>query len=277
MQIQEHWTEIEGQRLHYLQSGTGPALLLVHGLLGGSFCWRFNVQALAAHYTVFALDLPGLGLSPAPRKLDCSMKAQAARLLGFMQQMRLQRVAIVGSSWGGAVALLLAAITPRVRSLVLAAPVNPWSDFGRARLEFFAGALGTFLLRYALRLPMARRYYAPALEALYGDPSRIAEGSLEGYVALHQTKNRGHNLASILGSWRDDVQALYGAMARVQAPALLVWGASDRAVDPRSMGALERALPRCRCAVLPGVGHLPFEEVPEVFNRLVLEFVDGTP
>lgn len=276
MRIQEHWAEIEGQRLHYLQSGSGRAIVLLHGLLGGSFCWRFNMEALAERFTVYALDFPGLGLSPAPHTLDCSMKAQALRLLGFMEQMHLDRVDLVGSSWGGGVALLLAALTPRVHSLVLAAPVNPWSEWGRQRVEFFSGRLGSFLVRYGLGLPPARRYYRPSIEAMYGDPSRIAPGTLEGYVALSKTKNRGHNLVSILRSWQQDVQILSGAIARVQAPVLLVGGTQDRAVDPHSLDALERALPKCRRAVLPGVGHLPFEEVPEVFNRLVLDFVDGS-
>lgn len=276
MRIQDHWAEIEGQKLHYLKSGAGPAILLVHGLLGGSFCWRFNMEALAERFTVYALDLPGLGLSPAPRTLNCGMQAQALRLLGFMEQMRLDRSDIVGSSWGGGVALLLAALTPRVRSLALAAPVNPWSEWGRERVEFFSGRLGSLLVRYGLGLPLARRYHRPSLEAMYGDPSRIAPGTLQGYVALGKTKNRGHNLVSILRSWRQDVQALNGAIARIQAPVLLVGGTCDRAVDPRSMDSLESALPKCRRAVLPGVGHLPFEEVPEVFNRLVLDFLNGS-
>ncbi len=276
MRTQDHWAEIEGQRLHYLKAGAGPAIILLHGLLGGSFCWRFNMEALAERFTVYAPDLPGLGLSPAPRRLDCSMQAQARRLLGLMEQMRLDHADLVGSSWGGSVALLLSALTPRVRSLVLAAPVNPWSEWGRERVEFFSGPLGSFLVRYGMRLPPARRYHQPALEAMYGDRSRIKPGTLEGYVELTKIRNRGHNLASILRSWRQDVQSLSTAIARVRAPALLIWGTEDRAVDPRSMDALEGVLPQCRRAVLPGVGHLPFEEVPEVFNRLVLDFVDGS-
>ncbi len=277
MRTQDHWAEIEGRRLHYLKSGAGPAVILVHGLLGGSFCWRFNIEALAERFTVYALDLPGLGLSPAPRRLDCSMQAQARWLLGFMEQMRLDRVDLVGSSWGGGVALLLSALSPRVRSLVLAAPVNPWSEWGRKRVEFFSGRLGSFLLRHGMGLPPARRYHRPQLEAMYGDPARIAPGTLEGYVELTKIKNRGHNLASILRSWQQDVHCLRAAITRVNAPVLLVWGDRDRAVDPRSMNALQSVLVKCQNKLLPGVGHLPFEEVPEVFNRLVLDFVEGLP
>jgi pimeloyl-ACP methyl ester carboxylesterase len=273
MQIRECWAEIDGHRMHYLSCGNGPALLLVHGLLGGSFCWRFNLEALAERFTVYALDLPGLGLSAAPRTLDCSMGAQAKRLLSFMEQTCLEQVDVIGSSWGGGVGMLLAALTPRVRSLVLAAPVNPWSQWGRERVEFFSGRLGSLLVRYGLRLPPARRYHRPSVEAMYGDRARIAPGTLEGYAELIRVKNRGHNLVDILRSWQGDVESVRQSIANIHAPALLVWGTWDRAVDPSSMDILECALPRCRRAVLPGVGHLPFEEVPEVFNRLVLDFV----
>ncbi|HKR95247.1 MAG TPA: alpha/beta fold hydrolase, partial [Candidatus Angelobacter sp.] len=109
MEIGRHCAEVGGQELHYLQAGSGPPLLLIHGLLGGYFCWRFNVPVLAQQHTVFALDLPGFGLSVVPRKLDCSMEAQAFRLLMWLEQLGLESVDIVASSWGGGVALLLAA------------------------------------------------------------------------------------------------------------------------------------------------------------------------
>src|SRR5437899_1761864 len=129
MPMQKHTVEIKGEQLRYLLAGSGPPVLLVHGLLGGSFCWRFNIPFFAQRRTVMALDLPGFGENQAPRHADCSMEAQAIRVAGLLEELKLEQVDVVGSSWGGAVALFLAAISTKVRSLVLAAPVNPWSDF----------------------------------------------------------------------------------------------------------------------------------------------------
>jgi len=271
MEIHHHSVEIDGQMLHYQQSGTGSPVLLVHGLLGGAFCWRFNVPALAERHSVFAIDLPGFGRSDAPPETDCGMEAQAQRLLGLIEQLRFESVDVVASSWGGAVALFLAGMSGKVRSLLLSAPVNPWSDFGAGRIRFFSSGLGKRLLRMAI--PLSSPVHRIALRRLYGDPSRIPEGTLQGYSAMLMYPGRTHNLLNVLGSWERDVNALRGVITRVQAPALLIWGTKDGAVDLRSADALARVLPHCETALLPGVGHLPFEENPEGFDRLVLDFL----
>lgn len=266
------WADIGGQRMHYLKAGSGPPLLLVHGLLGGSFCWRYNLPALAQHYTVYAVDMAGLGISDAARSCDCSMPAQAARLAQFMDAMGLNKAAVVGSSWGGAVALFLAAITADMRSLVLAAPVNPWSALGHERIQFFAGRMAGFLVPRLL--PFSRRFQRPFLERLYANPARIPPGTMEGYSQLLTRRGRGYNVVNILRGWGQDLERLRSAIPQVRTPSLLIWGEHDLAVDPRSAERLQQALPGSELVMLPDVGHLPFEESPHEFNRLVLEFLD---
>ena len=109
MPVERNTAEIDGQPLHYLRAGSGPPLLLLHGLLGGAFCWRLNLDAFSREHTILAVDLPGLGGSDAPRHLDCSMSAQAQRVLSLLAQLKLENVDVVGSSWGGAIAMFLAA------------------------------------------------------------------------------------------------------------------------------------------------------------------------
>lgn len=271
MQVQQHRAEIDGQELIYLQAGSGPPVLLVHGLLGGSFCWRFNIPALAQGRTVLALDLPGFGESDAPRHLDCSMPAQVERLAGLLGKLGLERVDIVGSSWGGAVAIMLAARSKKVRSLVLAAPVNPWSAMGARRVRFLSGWLGGMLLR--VTMPVLQPLHPIALRRMYGDPARIPVGTLEGYSALLMRRGRVHNILNTLRSWDNDLAALRPAIAQVQVPCLLIWGTRDGAVDPRSAANLMHAWPGCERAVIEGAGHLPFEETPDEFNRVALDFL----
>jgi pimeloyl-ACP methyl ester carboxylesterase len=274
MQIQKYRTEIDGQQFKYLQAGSGPTLLLIHGLLGGAFCWRLNIPALSEQHTTMALDLPGFGENDAPRPLDCGMEAQAIRLCRLLEKLGLESVDVVGSSWGGAVAIFLAAMSRKVRSLVLAAPVNPWSDFGAERIRFFSGRMGRTLLR--LVMPVSRPLHKTALERMYGDPERIPAGTLEGYASLLMRRGRVHSILNTLRHWEHDVAALRGAIARVQARSLLIWGTRDGAVDLKSSEALMRVLPECERALIQGAGHLPFEETPEEFNRLVLDFLERT-
>jgi pimeloyl-ACP methyl ester carboxylesterase len=272
MPTERNTAEIDGQPLHYLRAGSGPPLLLLHGLLGGAFCWRLNVDAFSRRRTIFALDLPGLGACDAPRHLDCSMGAQAQRVLSLLEKLKLENVDVVGSSWGGAIAMFVAAQSRRVRSLVLAAPVNPWSDFGAGRIRFLQGRLGAALLRMAW--PVSRPLHRIAVERMYGDPRRVPAGTIEGYSSLAMRPGKVHSVLSTLRSWEDDVNALRNAIPRITVPSLLIWGTRDGAVDLRSAEHLRRALPASELKLIEGAGHLPFEETPDEFNRLVLDFVE---
>jgi pimeloyl-ACP methyl ester carboxylesterase len=275
--MENHEIEVNGERLRYLQSGSGPPLLLLHGLLGGSFCWRLNVAAFSQRHTVLALDLPGLGDCGVPRQdvsrqTDCSMQAQATRLDSLLEKLKLGPVDVVGSSWGGAVAIFLAARSSKVRSLVLAAPVNPWSNFGAGRIRFLNGRLGKMLL--PLALPLSRPLHLTAIQRMYGDPRRVPPGTLEGYSSQLLRPGRAHNILNTMSYWQKDITALRDSIPRVNAPSLLIWGTRDGAVDLRSSEPLMQAMPGCQLALIEGAGHLPFEERPEEFNRLVLDFLE---
>jgi 4,5:9,10-diseco-3-hydroxy-5,9,17-trioxoandrosta-1(10),2-diene-4-oate hydrolase len=271
MEIANKQIDVGGQELRFLQSGSGDPVVLIHGLFGGHFCWRRNIRAFAERHQTLAVDLPGFGESVVSPALDCSMEAQALRLLSWLEQLGLESVSLVASSWGGGVALLLAALTPRVRSLVLAAPVNPWSTLGRERVRFFSGGIGARLLR--LGLPFSKPIYRVGLKRLYGDPSRISAGTVEGYSQMLLRPGRADNLLSTMRSWERDLRALGGAIERVRVPTLLIWGTKDSAVDMRSSDVLLEKLPACERLIIPGAGHLLFEEVPEEFNRPVLSFL----
>jgi len=275
MQIEKLTAEIDGEQIHYSRLGTGRPLLLLHGLLGGSFCWRGNMEPLSQRHTVFALDLPGHGENDALRHVDCSMLVQANRILYLMERLKLQEVDVVGSSWGGAIAMLLAAQSAKVRSLVLAAPVNPWSTLGLRRIKFFNGHIGEALLRIAW--PFSRPLYRIALARMYGDPTRLSAGTVAGYVSQIMRAGRVDNILNTLRSWEKDVDALRAAIPKIKARSLLIWGSRDSAVDMRSAEPLKQALPQCQLKIIEGAGHLPFEETSDEFNRLVLNFVELFP
>jgi pimeloyl-ACP methyl ester carboxylesterase len=270
--IESHETEVNGERLRYLQSGSGPPLLLLHGLLGGSFCWRLNMAAFSQRRTVLALDLPGLGDCDTSGQMDCSMQAQALLLDSLLEKLKLGPVDVVGPSWGGAVAIFLAARSSKVRSMVLAAPVNPWSNFGARRIRFLNGRLGKTLLRLAL--PVSRPLHLTAIRRMYGDPRRVSPGTLEGYSPQVLRPGRALDILNTMSHWQKDITALRDAIPRVKARSLLIWGTRDGAVDLRSSEPLMQAMPGCELALIQGAGHLPFEERPEEFNRLVLDFLE---
>ena len=272
LEIEKLTAEIAGDRISYFRAGAGPPLLLLHGLLGGSFCWRRNIEALSQSHTVFAVDLPGHGESNAPRHLDCSMPAQASRVSTLLERLKLEDVDVVGCSWGGAIAMLLAAQNTKVRSLVLTAPVNPWSSFGAGRIRFLIGRMGSAFLRTVW--PVSHPLYRTAMARMYGDLRRMPAGTVTGYRSQIMRPGRVNNILNTLRSWEKDVNALRAEIPKIKARSLLIWGTRDGAVDVRSAEALRQVLPQCQLRLIEGAGHLPFEETPEEFNRLVLDFVE---
>lgn len=230
------------------------------------------MEALSRRHTVYALDLPGHGENDAPSDLDCSMTAQAGRILSLLDRLQLEEVDIVGCSWGGAIAMLLAAHSVKVRSMVLVAPVNPWSSLGSERIRFLKGRVGESLLRVVW--PLSRPLYRIALARMYGDPRRLAAETVEGYRSQIMRPGRVNNILNTLNSWEKDLDALRAAIPKIKVRSLLLWGTRDGAVDVRSAEPLKRALADCQLRVIEDAGHLPFEETPDEFNRLVLDFID---
>lgn len=272
MQIEKLIAEVDGEQIHYFHAGAGRPLLLLHGLLGGAFAWRRNIDVFSQQHAVFALDLPGHGENDALRHVDCSMPAQAYRVLSLLERLKLEEVDVVGCSWGGAIAMVLAAQSAKVRSLVLAAPVNPWSSLGTGRIRFLNRRVGTAFLRMVW--PIAHPLCRIALARMYGDTRRLTAGTVAGYRSQIMRPGRVNNILNTLRNWEKDVDALRAVIPKIKARSLLIWGTRDGAVDVRSAEALKQVLPQCQLKLIEGAGHLPFEETPEEFNRLVLDFID---
>jgi pimeloyl-ACP methyl ester carboxylesterase len=263
--------------VRYLRAGSGPSLLLIHGLMGYSFSWRFNIPALAEHYTVYAPDMPGIGFSDRPTRLDCRLRACTDRMLEFVDQLELQSLHLLGTSHGGGVACLLTALAlehgrPHLEKLVLVAAINPWSRRGRKRLALLSNPLGAFAFRTGFAY--FRRTHGFFLRRMYGNPAQVTPSTLNGYAAgLAQPRTADYGLG-VAHSWRADMRELQNVYPRLRGvPIQLIWGDRDLAVSSDSAYELQRALPGSQLIMLPGVGHMPYEECPEEFNRILLEFL----
>src|ERR1039458_7256728 len=99
--VEECWMDLDGARMRYLRAGSGPALVLLHGLLGYSFSWRYTMPALAPYATVYAPDMMGAGFSDRPGGIDHSMRGAAKRLLRFIAALGISSFDLVGTSHGG--------------------------------------------------------------------------------------------------------------------------------------------------------------------------------
>lgn len=274
-EAEERFVTLDGRRIRYLYAGSGPPLLLIHGLMGYSFSWRFNIAAFAQKHTVYAIDLLGAGYSDRPVTLDCSLRATAGRLCRFLDEVNVSSFDLLGTSHGGALAMVLAAVAgKRVLTLILSDPVNPWSSHGRLITKILGSAAGAALtLRMGPHLSRTHNFF---LRRLYGDPSRISPGTLEGYSAAIAVPGTFEYLAHVMRCWHSDLKTLHDIFPTIRhIPTLLIWGDRDAAVFPESAQELRKQFDHCQLVIFEGAGHLPYEEVPDQFNRAVLQFLDS--
>src|SRR5271166_5857571 len=94
---EERSVTIEGVTWRYWYAGSGPPLLLIHGFMGYSFSWRFNVEPLSRYFSVYAMDLPGCGFSQQTREPECTIAGDAAKMMRFMDHFGIGEADVVGS------------------------------------------------------------------------------------------------------------------------------------------------------------------------------------
>jgi len=291
--VQEHHVTLNGVTWRYLSAGShphapsagasgapapGPALVLVHGLLGYSWSWRFNIRELAKNFTVYAPDLPGCGFSQRDGSLCGSLESDADGLIALLDHLGVNQFYLVGSSRGGGLGIVVAGMLAkrgmlhRMPRMILSAPINPWSGFGRRRARLFATRLGRqYVIHVTPRLPSILELY---YRKLYGDPARIAEGSIAGYAEGLLVPRSFHHIANIMRVWHADLRQVEATLPLLQElPILLLWGSQDVAVYPSSAFELQDRLANAALLAMEGIGHLPYEEVPAEFNRIVCEFL----
>ncbi|WP_433964289.1 alpha/beta fold hydrolase [Tunturiibacter gelidiferens] len=272
-EIAEGFVVVDGVKVHYQRAGSGRPLLLLHGLVGSAKNWRRNISFLAQNSEVYAIDLFNMGESERVPGLDAGLEATADRLAAYMDALSLDEADIAAHSHGGAVAMMFAARhSDRVRRLILFAPANPFCDLGHQLIRFYQTRFGIWVARQIPSLP--RMLKATALSRMYGDPSRVSAGALEGYIeGLHIPGTMDHVL-QIVQRWFVDMGLLRSVLERlVTKPMLLIWGDRDRAVGLNSARELQRILPQSSLMVLPGVGHIPFEEMPEICNKAMRDWL----
>jgi pimeloyl-ACP methyl ester carboxylesterase len=271
--IEEAFALVNGARIYYQRAGTARPLLLLHGLVGSAKNWRRNINFLSRDSAVYAVDLFNMGRSDRIPGLDAGLEATADRLAAYMDAVALDQADIAAHSHGGSVAMMFAARYPdRVRRLILFAPANPFCDLGDQLIRFYQTRLG---IRFARLIPFLPRVLkAAALSRMYGDPSRVAEDALDGYTqGLHIPGTVDHVL-QIIQRWFVDMRLLRDALSGLAAkPTLLIWGDRDRVVGLNSAHELQRKLQHSSLLVLPGVGHIPFEEMPEICNQAMRDWL----
>ena len=245
---------IDGVRVRYVDEGTGSPVVLVHGFASSLETWTAVIPELVEHgHRVIALDLRGFGWTDRPPG-DYSSEAQARLVLGLMDQLGVERAAVVGHSYGAGVTLRLALIAPeRVTRIAL---YDAWAYDGQLPAFFHvARADGVGEAMFAT-------WYGERTEdrmaLAFHDQDFVTIELIDAVeAALRRPGTYAAALAAVRAMHYEQVEEQYRT---VEHPALLLWGREDR-VTPLEIGErLARELPGARLVVYPGCGHFPMIE-----------------
>lgn len=270
--MEERWAAVSGGRLRYLVGGSGPPLVLVHGIAASPFSFRLNCAELGSRFTLFVPDLMSPGCSGEANGLGTSLEANAKRLAGFLGNIGLEQPDILGSSHGGAVVMQLAARSPeKLRRMVLVSPANPFAEHYRNVVRFYLSPVGHLFMRLAPYLP--GRAWDYGIGRMYADPSRMVAGTGIGYARIVRESGATAYLRGCLKTMADDIENLRSKLPQIaRIPTMLLWGDKDPVVEIASGYRLQEAL-GAEMVVMRGIGHLPYEEAPVEFNQIVIDYL----
>lgn len=271
---------VHGYRRAFRMAGSGPAVLLIHGISDDSSSWLPVLPALARRFTVIAPDLLGHGASDKPRA-DYSVAAFSNGMRDLLDVLGVDRVTVVGHSLGGGVAAQMAYQYPeRVDRLVLVSTggvsreVTPVLRAAAAPLA----ELGTVPLGFPLTA-RAARIALRGLGWLGADLGRDAEEVGRVLDGLRDRRARAAFIRTLRAvvDWRGQlVTMLDRAYLAESMPLLVVWGARDGIIPVEHARLAHAAIPGSRLIIHPEAGHFPHHADPDRFVADLCEFVDST-
>ncbi|MFO0724392.1 MAG: alpha/beta hydrolase [Myxococcota bacterium] len=264
-------------RVHYRTIGSGPPLLLIHGLMTSSYSWRYVLKPLAAHYTVYAPDLVGSGMSDTPTDRSYRSPAYAEWLVELVDALGIRGAAAIGNSLGGYLAMRAVLRDPTVFSRL----VNLHSPgIVEPRLRLLSLLLGIPGLQRGLAAYIRSRpqrfahqnvhYFDESRKSVeeaqvYGAPLASAAGSL-AFARILSEVLHPRDLA-------EGVQALRSAPFPI--PLLLIYATADPMVPPRHGETFHRLIAGSELIWLEDSSHFPQVDCPERLLPPVLEFLSS--
>jgi pimeloyl-ACP methyl ester carboxylesterase len=263
-------------RVSTLTMGSGPDVLLLHGL-GGTRASLFEAAAeLSSRYRVHVPDLPGFGSSGKPALGAYNARWFAEIMLGLMDELGIDRTHIVGNSMGGRVAIEIGLLAPqRARALALLCPAVAWVKRGlHPIVRLLRPELG--LLPHGFRRStVASQFSSIFYNRDVIDPA-VGDLMVDEFRRIYHTA--GARFAFLASARNIYLEAPFGdngfypRLSTLQPPALFVWGSHDRLVPPAFGSHVRRWLPQAEQVTITGCGHVPQVECAEETNRLLMQF-----
>jgi len=240
-------------------------LLFLHGFGESRFTWRFLIKPLSQYYHIITVDLKGFGESPKTEDEDYSVYDQAKIVQKFIEQKRLTNLTIVGRSFGGGVALVLALMQEKhmlknkIDRLILINTMSykqPLPSMMRLLQKPIIGYLGIHLLS-------AKTIATKAYTYAFSNDELIPQQSIDKSAQLIDMPNAKYAYKQTVDYIiPDDIAKIEKEYKDIQIPTLILWGKDDVSISYRFGIKLQRDLPHSYLILFRGVGHMPQEEAP---------------
>jgi pimeloyl-ACP methyl ester carboxylesterase len=257
--------DVSGHRIHYIEAGSGPAVVLLHGLGADARTWRQVMPELADGFHVFAIDQLGFGQSDKP-EIDYRIGTLVDNLAGFLDAVGLNKASVVGNSLGGWVAARFATKYPdRLDKLVLVDAAG----YGEEPAQMVRDYLSQLD-------PKTVAGVERFLASMNPDQQRAIEMLAAMYFARQFSRNDGFAVAGLVESIVRGEDALGPEVKTIHAPTLVIWGRNDPVIPLRVGEALASDIPGARKEVLDGCGHRPQTQCAARFSAGVRRFLSGS-
>jgi 2-hydroxy-6-oxonona-2,4-dienedioate hydrolase len=257
--------EVYGQKIHYVEAGSGPEVILLHGLGGDSTNWQFTIPALAANFHVYAPDQLGFGESDKPL-INYRVATLVDFLDAFCRKLGISKAMVVGNSLGGWVALDFALAYPeKVSKLVLV------DSAGYSQQRTGGAPLSRDLM---LRLnPSTLEGTRQLMAIVFYNKSFSSDQVAEMALVRHLHKNDSPTINAFIDSILRGEDVVDGKLGAVKAATLIVWGREDALITLKAAKAFAEDIAGSQSVVLDGCGHVPQVECAGPFNEALKKFL----
>uniref|UniRef100_A0A1D1XI43 Putative hydrolase yugF n=2 Tax=Anthurium amnicola TaxID=1678845 RepID=A0A1D1XI43_9ARAE len=280
------WTW-RGRKIHYVEQGSGPPVVLIHGFGASVFHWRYNIPVLAKLYKVYALDLLGFGWSEKAI-IEYDATVWSDQVADFLKEIVKEPAVLVGNSLGGFTALMTASELPdKVRGVVL---LNSAGQFGDRSQQPDKNDGETVLKKYLLK-PLKEAFQRiilgflfwqakqpsrieSVLKSVYVNPSNVDDYLMESITRPAADPNAGEVYYRLMTRFmlNQSQYTLDSVLGRLSCPLLLIWGDLDPWVGPAKAIRIKEFYPDTSIINLQA-GHCPHDEVPELVNRALIDWL----
>jgi pimeloyl-ACP methyl ester carboxylesterase len=262
--IAEKTATIYGARIRYQEAGSGPAVVLLHGLGADGSSWASNIGALSAKYRVIVPDQIGFGKSDKPF-INYRVGTLVDFLNGLLKELKIERASLVGNSLGGFTAAAFALAYPeKVDRLVLVDAAG------------YAVPKDTDPRTFNILNPSTREGVRQVMSVVFYDKKMFANDAVVDMLfAKKMQTGDGYTIQKFIESILRSEDVLDGKLDKIKQPTLLVWGRED-ALTPLAMGErFKQDIKGSQLLIFDKCGHVPQMEKAAEFNSAVLKFLSG--